>query len=112
MALSDHQVPDEVKNVTLELLQKCVGSICVVKFFRGSLLVTACGMMTELVTPENLTNKDLSEAHIVLFTGLEYHESIQASKIKYIYAPSMVPGVVADLPDIIGPLSVSDIRLG
>lgn len=109
MALLDHQVPADVKNVTSDLLQRCVGSVCVVKFVRDSLLVTAYGMVTELTVPEN-EGEDLYKSHIVLFTGLEHNEVIQASDVKYIYAPGMVPGMMSDLGDMMGPINVDPLR--
>lgn len=102
MALLDHQVPDEAKQVTVELLQKCVGNMCVVKYSNGADLrnVVACGMVTSVVFPDD---REIKSSSIKFFAGATDSEDITGDEIEYIYTLSMLPGAIPpDMQDLVG----------
>lgn len=104
MALLDHQVPDEAKQVTVDLLQKCIGNMCVVKRSNGADLRNSvtCGMVTSVVFPED---RSLSSSEIKLYQGATDFDTISGDDIVYIYALSMLRGFISsDVPDLMGPL--------
>lgn len=106
MALLDHQVPEDAKELTAELLQMCVGDVCVVKYRSkesgmGSFVIIACGMVAKAVIPND---KSVSSAKIILATGFGSSEEISGGFIEYIYSLSMLPGgPVADIQNLVDP---------
>ena len=105
MALLDHQVPKEAKAVTAELLQLCVGDVCVVKYMKktaaGVLFNVTCGMVTSMSVPEN---KLLAAAKITLYQGASDADKIAGDEIEYIYSLSMLPdGAAADMQRLVDP---------
>jgi len=102
MALLDHQVPEEAKRVTTNLLQKCVGSMCVVKYKDNEQLdVIVCGMVTSIVLPDGI---QLESTKIRLYQGATEFEEIVGDAIEYIYSLSMLPGTYfPSAPDLMAP---------
>ena len=104
MALLDHQVPEEAKYVQVDLLKKCVGRMCVVKYSNGedSREIIVCGMVTSLVFPED---RKLESSEIKLYQGASDFDTISGDEIAYIYSLSMLHGAIPpDGPDLLGPL--------
>jgi len=104
MALLDHQVPEEARQVTVDLLQKCVGNMCVVKYSNGadSREIIVCGMVTSVVFPED---RNLASSEIKLYQGASDFDTISGDKIAYIYSLSMLHGAIPpDGPDLLGSL--------
>lgn len=104
MALLDHQVPEEAKQVTVDLLQKCIGNMCVVKYSNGadSRNLVVCGMVTSVVFSEE---RDLSASEIKLYQGATDFDTISGDDIAYIYSLSMLRGSIPpDAQDLMGPL--------
>jgi hypothetical protein len=100
MALLDHQVPEEARQVSTDLLQKCVGSICVVKYRDKELDVIVCGMVTSIVLPGG----GLESTKIRLYQGAIEFEEIAGDAIEYIYSLSMLPGTpFPSEPDLMAP---------
>ncbi len=97
MALLDHQVPEEARTITVDLLQKCVGNMCVVKYSNGadSRSIVACGMVVSVVFPEN---RDSVSSEIKIYQGANDFDTIAGPDINYIYSFSMLQGVAT--PDI------------
>lgn len=105
MALLDHEVPKEAREVTVELLQRCVGDVCVVKYMKKSEpeahFNVTCGMVTSVAVPES---KLLAAAEITLYQGASDADKIYGSEIDYIYSLSMLPGgPVADMRTLVDP---------
>lgn len=102
MALLDHQVPGEAKQVTVDLLQKCVGNMCVVKYSNGAdgRKIVACGMVASLVFFED---REVKSSSIKLYTGATTYDDVAGKLIKYIYTLSMLPGALPpDVGDLMG----------
>lgn len=106
MALLDHQVPEEAKQVTVDLLQKCVGNLCVIKYWTEELITEPrfilCGMVTSMLVP---ANRGLEDAKITFYPGPSDPIEIPGKAIEYIYSLSMLPGTMpADMSGLMGPL--------
>ena len=115
MALLDQEIPAGSDVVTLELLQRCIGHYCIVKYdpkecetppeaeeARESELcerVTAVGLVSSLHVVSAVGGKSVSE-EITLLRGLTEFD-IEGSDIEYIYAIDLPlaadPDLVADL---------------
>ena len=106
MALLDHQVPEDAKTLTAELLQTCVGDVCVVKYRSeepgmGIFVIIACGMVAKAVIPKD---KSVGSAKITISTGFGNSEEISCDLVEYIYYFSMLPGgPVADMQSLVDP---------
>lgn len=102
MALLDHQVPEDAKTLTAELLQMCVGDVCVVKYRskEPGMGIIACGMVAKAVIPND---KSVASAEITLSTGFGGSEEISCDLIEYIYSFSMLPGPIADMENLVDP---------
>lgn len=107
MALLDHQVPEEAKQVTADLLQRCLGSMCVVKYPNGAdkRNVVSCGMVSSMVFPDD---RELKSSNIKLYTSATTFDEIAGDSIEYIYSLSMLPGIMPpDMAGLIGPMQES-----
>lgn len=102
MALLDHQVPKEAKQVNVDLLQKCIGNMCVVKYSNGAdgRIIVACGMVASLVFPED---REVKSSSIKFYTGATTYDDVAGDLIEYIYTLSMLPGAIPpDMGDLMG----------
>jgi len=107
MALLDYQVPEDAKQVTVDLLQRCVGSICVVKY-GAEVAVTQtqpctiiCGMVAGMIVP---WDKELGGSKITIYPSMTDPVEIPGNAIEYIYSLSMLPGAMRlDVPDLMAP---------
>lgn len=108
MALLDQEIPSGSDNITSELLYRCIGHYCVVKYdprtreLQSELqeYVIAIGLVTRLHVVSGADSEGVSNAEITLLRGLTEFP-IKGSDIVYIYAVDLPlaanPDLVADL---------------
>jgi len=98
MAYLDHEVPDEAKNITLELLQRCTGHYCVAKYAledaaTGELSDTkkiSVGLICALCITSPTDDKGTFRASVTILQGLEA-VPIESVQLEYLYAVDLLP---------------------